>query len=300
MQHSVLIIDDEKKFANTISKIIEKERPTIKVYTAIEEDEILNKIENLYYNIVFVDLRMDNFEFDGVDLLEKIPQVNPYAKIIVVSGYIDDYEKIIDLFKNKKINNIITKGDYKILKKKVLKSVDSIVEEHDNNPELNQTALRNLLSNAINEPNINLKGSKFEDFTVLLFNQMGFTNILKRHKDKSLNEVDLIIRNEINDNFFQKFSPYILVECKNTKNKVDKNAFIQFYFKLQNTNDLSNFGIIITSNTITRNTYIEAVRTSNSKGKIIFIDRSKIEELIKSNNKIQTLKTIIDKQVKDN
>ena len=301
MQHSVLIIDDEKNFTKIISKIITKERPNINIYTASEEEEILHKIENLYYNIVFVDLRMDDFEFDGIDLIKKIPKVNPFAKIIVISGYIDDYKMVINLFReNNKIIDIISKGDLKVLKPRIIETIDLIIEEYENKPELNKKALENLFANAVNETNNYLKGTKFEDFAVLLFNQMGFLNISKRSNDKSLNEVDLIIRNEINDLFFQKFSPYILVECKNRTEKVDKNDFIQFYSKLENTNGLSNLGIIITSNTISRNTYIEAVRTSNRKEKIIFIDRTKINDLIKTDNKLDVFKQIIDQQVKDN
>ncbi|MBI3233550.1 MAG: restriction endonuclease [Bacteroidetes bacterium] len=74
---------------------------------------------------------------------------------------------------------------------------------------------------------------QFEHFVSLVFQSIGFNNVNKRVIDKSLNEVDLIIRNDIEDSFLSKFGKYILVECKNKpKEKVDKNTFIVFNSKL--------------------------------------------------------------------
>lgn len=301
MKHSILIIDDEKQIPKGLKRKFEIERPNINVFIASKEEDIIEKTENLYYNIAIVDLRMDEFEFDGIDIIERIIEVNPFAKIIVMTGYLPDFKDIITVFKKSgKISDIIDKSDINIFTENIIEATDSIINEYEQNPSLNQKTLEGLFAEAVNETDENLKGSKFEQFVTILFSQMGFMHISKRTKDKSLNEVDLIIRNEINDLFFQKFSPYILIECKNTQKKVDKNNFVQFYNKLENTNGLSNLGIIITSNTITRNTYIEAVRTSNKKEKIIFIDRTKINLLIQNDNKLEILKKIIDEQVKDN
>jgi hypothetical protein len=154
---------------------------------------------------------------------------------------------------------------------------------------------------AKNELDTHQKGVKFENFVATLFGQIGFKNIQKRFIDKSSNEIDLIIRNEIDDLFFQKFKPYILVECKNEKEKVDKNAFIQFYTKLENTNSLSNLGFMVTTAADMKDTvYKEAMRTSKSASKIIFIRQIEIMRLIQAVNMLDTLKNIIDEQVKDN
>ena len=123
---------------------------------------------------------------------------------------------------------------------------------------------------------------------------------MSRTKDKSYNEVDLIIRNDINDLFFGKFKPYFLVECKNEIQNVDKNQFITFKSKLDNTNDLCNMGFIVTSKGFKRSSYLEAIRSSNTDSKIIFISNYEIEELIHADSALNALKKIIDLQVKDN
>jgi hypothetical protein len=134
-----------------------------------------------------------------------------------------------------------------------------------------------------------------------MFQSIGFNQVLKRVKDQSLNEVDLIIRNDIEDNFIGKFGKYILVECKNKpEDKVNKNDFIVFQNKLKNTNGLSELGILATTGHITKNTYVEAVRESSESRKILFLSNPEIEKLIKAENKLSAFKSLIDDQVKDN
>ena len=135
----------------------------------------------------------------------------------------------------------------------------------------------------------------------LIFQSIGFNQVLKRVKDQSLNEVDLIIRNDIEDNFINKFGKYILVECKNKPvEKVNKNDFIVFQNKLKNTNGLAELGIIATTGYITKNTFVEAVRESGEARKILFLSNPEIEKLIRADNKLSTFKNLINQQVKDN
>ena len=170
----------------------------------------------------------------------------------------------------------------------------------DNPSEVNN-ALLEFYSQAKNETDAFKKGERFESFVSLLFQSIGFSNISKRVKDKSLNEVDLIIRNEIEDTFLNKFGKYILVECKNKpKENIDKNTFIVFSDKVNHTNGLSELGILATTGYIARTTYLQALRTSQDTKKIIFLSNIEFESLILSTNKMETFKEIIDSQVKDN
>ena len=97
-----------------------------------------------------------------------------------------------------------------------------------------------------------------------------------------------------------KFNPYFLVECKNENKDIDKNQFITFANKVENTGGLANLGFMITPKGYKRSTYLESVRDSNKSYKIVFISNREIEQLINSDNLISTLKNIMDTQVKDN
>ncbi|GAO30415.1 response regulator [Geofilum rubicundum] len=302
MIKSVLVIDDERIQAESLAKSIKKEKVYLDCYVASEESEILSSIENVFFNVAIVDLRMDNYKIDGFFIINKILKVNPFARIIIVSAYTQEYiTQIKDILLTGKVIGLIEKKEYNQFLNEILLAISKYEEVQSDNPSETAKALTSFYANAKNEKDTYQKGIVFEQFAALLFSNMGFVNINKRILDKSQNEVDLVLRNELNDFFFSKFSPYILVECKNKQNEsVGKNDFIQFFTKLKNTNGLSNLGFLITTGYIARTTYIEAVRTSSDICKIVFLSNPEIERLINSPLPLNELKKIIDEQVKDN
>jgi CheY-like chemotaxis protein len=304
MRHSVLIIEDEQIQAVSMQEYLQEERPYLLVNIATTQQEIETKIENLYYDIAVIDLQFKGFQFDGIHVAKKVLQLNPFAKIVIVSGWTNEYKRDIDLLlelKTDKVWGVIDKKSKQIeTNMKVLEIVDKVVKSFDEKPFLHQKNLESLYAEAKNETDKFSKGTKFERFVGFLFSQMGFTHISKRVKDQSLGEVDLIVRNELNDLFFQKFKPYLLIECKNTAEKVDINDFKLFYGKLEHTNGMANLGFLITSNTIKDTAYKEAMRTSGKGNKVIFVTHLEIARLIQSSNLLDTMKSIIDEQVKDN
>lgn len=303
MKRSILIIDDVKEQSEGLAKGLKKELgPEYDLSHVYEENDIIETIENRYFSIAIVDLRMDDFPFDGIELIEKIFETNPFAKVIIVSAFTGEYLlQLKDLFLTGRVLDIFEKEDYDVWIPKIVKRVQEYHHKVFEYPDEINNALLEYYSSAKNEKDTYIKGEKFEHFVSLLFQSIGFSSINKRVIDKSLNEVDLIIRNEIKDPFLNKFGKYILVECKNKpKDKVDKNTFIIFGRKLESTNGLAELGIIATTGYLTRNTYIEAVRDSKDVRKIIFISNHEFIRLIQSENKLETFKDIIDEQVKDN
>jgi CheY-like chemotaxis protein len=302
MTRNILVIDDVKEQAQGLAKALKTHIPEADFSYVYEENEIFEAIENRFYNLALVDLRMDKYKFDGIKIIEKIIEVNPFAKIIIVSAFANEYFlKLKDILLSGRIIDISEKEDLELwipkLKSKI-KTYYSVLEE---NPSEINAALLQFYADAKNEEDTYKKGKKFENFVSLLFGSFGYNEIRSRVIDKSLNEVDLIIRNEIDDTFLNKFGKYILVECKNKPSAgVSKNDFIVFANKLENTNGLAELGILITSGYISWNTYIEAVRTSKSKHKVLFISNPEIERIINSNDKKNEFKKIMDEQVKDN
>ncbi|MCE7039879.1 response regulator [Dyadobacter sp. CY312] len=302
MERNVLIIDDEKNQAEGLTRLLTKKNPSTHFFHAFEEKDILHKIETTFFNLAIVDLRMDGFDYDGVDLIGKIITENPFARIIVVSAFTSEFTH--------KLNPFIGTG--KILAVSDKKSIDpwsdeltdlmnTYFEKIEQNPSEISNSLLSFYSKAKNESDTYLKGKAFEHFVTFLLGIMGFREITHRVIDRSRNEVDLLVRNDISDTFLGKFGKYILVECKNyPADGVGKNAFIEFLSKLKNTNGLAELGILFTTGYIAQTTYIEAVRTSTEHHKIIFISNPEIEKLINSSDIRAEFKKIIDSQVKDN
>ena len=302
MRKNVLIIDDVKDQAEGLSKGLSKLMPNYTFENYHSEQDILDAIENRFFSLAIIDIRMDGFAFDGIDLAKKIFEVNPFSHVIIVSAFKDEYfPRLKDLLMTGKVVDIQDKEGFDTWLPKLNKTIESYYENIEKDPSEINNALLQFYSEAKNEIDTYIKGEKFEHFMSLMFQSIGFNQVLKRVKDQSLNEVDLIIRNDIEDSFISKFGKYILVECKNMPiTKVNKNDFIVFQNKLKNTNGLAELGIIATTGFITRNTYIEAIRESGESRKILFLSNPEIEKLIKADNKLSTFKNLIDNQVKDN
>ncbi|WP_312818385.1 response regulator [Kaistella carnis] len=302
MRRNVIIIDDVKEQAEGLAKGLSRLLPDYSFENYHTEPEILDAIENRFYSLAIIDIRMDDFSIDGIGLAEKIFEVNPFANVIIVSAFKDEYFlKLKDLLLTGKIVDIQDKEDFTIWLPKLKETIETYYKKIDKDPSEINNALLQYYSEAKNETNTYSKGEKFEHFMSLMFQSIGFNQVLKRVKDQSLNEVDLIIRNDIEDNFINKFGKYILVECKNKPvEKINKNDFIVFQSKLKNTNGLAELGILATTGYITKNTYVEAVRESGEARKILFLSNPEIEKLIKADNKLSTFKNLIDQQVKDN
>jgi len=302
MRKNIIIIDDSKEQSEGLAKGLGKIMPEYTFESYHVESEIQKAIENRFFSLAILDIRMDGFAVDGIGLAEKIFEVNPFANVIIVSAFKDEYFlRLKDLFLTGKVVDIQDKEDFDTWLPKLKKSIETYYSKLEKDPSEINNALLQFYSEAKNETDTYRKGERFEHFMSLMFQSIGFNQVLKRVKDQSLNEVDLIIRNDIEDNFIGKFGKYILVECKNKpEDKVNKNDFIVFQNKLKNTNGLSELGILATTGHITKNTYIEAVRESSESRKILFLSNPEIEKLIKAENKLSAFKSLIDDQVKDN
>ncbi|GHT44314.1 hypothetical protein AGMMS49965_19720 [Bacteroidia bacterium] len=301
MEKRVLIIDDEKEQANGLAKSLAALLPEYVFEAYSDEQEIETAIEERFYTLAIVDIRMDKYQFDGIDLVKKIIAVNPFSKVLIISAFKDEYfGKLKEILLSGKVVDILDKEPISKWAPQLKNVIEHYFDGLDKDSSEINNALLQFYADAKNETDKYRKGILFEHFISLLFQSIGYKDISKRTKDLSLNEVDLIIRNEIKDDFLNKFNKYILVECKNKPNdKVSKNDFIAFNTKLKHTNGMADLGIIATTGYIARTTYIEATRETHGEQKILFLSNPEIERLIKANDKLNEFKRIIDEQVKN-
>lgn len=298
----ILIIDDERFQAEALCQTITEIFPEANVFTASTEEEINVTISEKFYNLVLLDLRMDGYSFDGVELAKNIIGLNPFAKILFVSRFVSEYIPTLNpLLAEGAIIGFSEKKDYDLWKPELQMLIGDYYRSIESEPSVVNSALLEYYAQLKNETDTYKKGQQFENFVSLLFRSIGFNKILKREKDASLNEIDLIIRNEIEDSFLNKLGKYILIECKNKPStNTDKNDYIIFRSKLEHASCMAEIGIIFTTSTVTRNTYIEAARNSSAQKKIIIIDNALMHQLLQAEDLKEELKCIIDHQVKDN
>jgi CheY-like chemotaxis protein len=302
MDKTVLIIEDEAEQAEGLRKSLSTALPDVIFESYSGKNEILYAIEHRFYSLAIVDIRMDKYDIDGLALIKNIISINPFAKIIVVSAYTEEYfQKLSEILLSGRVVGILHKVKFAEFSAQLARTIAEYFSQLEQDPSEVNNALLQYYAEAKNELDAFKKGLRFERFISLLFGSFGYKEINKRVKDQSLNEVDLIVRNETDDTFLTKFGKYILIECKNYPDrKVNKNDFILFNNKVKNTNGLAELGVFATSGHITWNTYVEAIRESNEAPKIIFMSNPEIEAIIRASDKREAFKRLIDAQVKDN
>jgi ActR/RegA family two-component response regulator len=185
MKNCILVIDDERPQAEGLCNSLKTQRPDFYVESAYEELDILSRIDTMYYNFAVVDLQMDKYEIDGIQVIKKIIGINPFAKIIIVSAYLESYaDSIVETAKTGKILARIDKETPKVLTANILRIIDAEIAEQELNQNQREVQLLAAFAEAKNETTAYNRGEKFERFTTNLFGQMGFQHIYKRVKEK--------------------------------------------------------------------------------------------------------------------
>ena len=124
---NILLADDNTNFLNNLFKYIIRGNKKLRVVD-ITTDGIstYNSILELKPDIVILDLKMP--KMNGIEILEKIQKHNATSKIIILSGYNDYIERIVD---NKNIALKISKTkDFHTILKYVNVLADEL--EYDN------------------------------------------------------------------------------------------------------------------------------------------------------------------------
>jgi len=138
---TILVIDDERSIRNALKDILEYENYQVEMAVdGIEGVELFSKNK---YDIVLCDIKMP--KMDGLEVLEKIHEINPDATVIMVSGHgnidtavdaikkgaFDFIEKPLDLNRllitiRNGLDKTMLLTEAKVLKRKVTKTYDII------------------------------------------------------------------------------------------------------------------------------------------------------------------------------
>lgn len=92
----ILIIEDEKSIRNVLCNILREEDENYQVEEAENGLEGFDKISKNTYDLVLCDIKMP--KMDGVELLEKVMEIQPDTTMVMISGH-GDIETAVDCIK---------------------------------------------------------------------------------------------------------------------------------------------------------------------------------------------------------
>ena len=99
---NILVIDDEQSILSILDHILVQANHNCHVSNSIRDSISALDIDN--FDIVLLDLRLNNNPNDSVNLCEYIKVKNPKTKVICISGYIDKEYYCFDAHLQKPFN----------------------------------------------------------------------------------------------------------------------------------------------------------------------------------------------------
>ena len=84
-QGKILVVDDEQEIIEEFERALAHDYT---VDTAYSGEEGWEKYQHNYYDVVFVDWKMD--KMNGMQLLEKIDQMHPFTKVVMITAFSDE------------------------------------------------------------------------------------------------------------------------------------------------------------------------------------------------------------------
>lgn len=148
----------------------------------------------------------------------------------------------------------------------------------------------------LNEKDSNRKGKALENLLSYILSTIEGFCIITRVRTQT-EEIDIIVRNESKDKFWEKQGLYIILECKNWSEKVGKDEIVLFRDKLDNRFNRCNLGFLVSVNGFWSTINKDNLR--NSKGDILIvpIDGKNLEKLVVCEDKSEILKKFFEESV---
>jgi Holliday junction resolvase-like predicted endonuclease len=129
------------------------------------------------------------------------------------------------------------------------------------------------------------KGRRLENFTATLIDSIDGLSIIEKNLKSDLEELDLVVKNNIQSPFIQSInSPILLVECKNWTNPVGIEEARVFESKIRELGQRANLGIFVALNGVTAPFKKHLNNLKRENYTILVLTNKEIEELTVSYN----------------
>ena len=151
--HNILVIDDQEDILKNIKAILEDE--LYKVDIALNSKESLNLINTKNYDLIILDVWLDNSELDGLQLLKKIRK-DKLIPIIIISGH----------------------GNIEMAVKAIKDGANEFIEKPFTSERLLLSTARSIEMHQIQMENINLKRKNIKDYSFV-----GKSNVIIKIKN---------------------------------------------------------------------------------------------------------------------
>jgi CheY-like chemotaxis protein len=288
----ILIVDDDPAFIETYKDLLATEGYTVE--TATTHAAALRRLDEPGWSVVLVDQKLQGpgGPDTGLDLIAEARSRAPGAKVLLVTAYASKGA----------VERAFREGAYEYLEKspvfeamlhvKVRNAMEAVSERWLATLDLNGTelAIRETWAAAQAESDRNRKGILLERLVALLLKSIpGFERLDTRLRN-SVEELDVLVQNGSSDPFWQKESPYILVECKNWSKPIGAKELRDLWGKMEGRYNRCRLALLIAPGGVADTVRDLQLRKSEQDMLVVLIRAGDLDELIRCKDRSEVLK----------
>ena len=206
----ILIVDDEQNIIDVLSLVLKAEKHDVD--SCLEGFSAIEKVKNNKYDLVLLDIKMP--KMDGLEVLEKIIEIDKSLIVIMISGH-GNYETAVEATKKGAYNYIQKPPDLDELKI----AIKNAIEYKKSKDEIEELRTELIESNkiigkspAIRDIKDKIKKYSGLDLNVLIYGESGTGKML--------------VAKQLHLNSPRSDKPFVIVNCANlSDDKSDSELF---------------------------------------------------------------------------
>lgn len=146
-----------------------------------------------------------------------------------------------------------------------------------------------------NGPTAHARGRRFEALVCFLLSQVDDFRVVEHNLRGSTDEIDAIVRckSVTGWSWSEPGSPYLMIEAKNWKDKVDQAVVSSFIAKVQTRGERVKIGIIFGTSGFTSDAERQLLKLAMSRFRIVLVGPEEIEDWIASDHYAAQFDTIV-------
>jgi hypothetical protein len=179
-----------------------------------------------------------------------------------------------------------------MLQVKVRNAMEAVSERWLGTLNLDDTelAIRSTWGEVQTEGDRNRKGVLLERLLALLLKSIpGFDRLDTRLRN-SMEELDILVQNGSIDPFWQKESPYILVECKNWSKRVGAKELRELWAKMEGRYNRCRLALLVAAGGIAETVRDQQIRKSEKDMLVVLLGAGDLDDLVRSKDRNEALK----------
>lgn len=288
----ILIIDDDPAFIETYKDLLAAEGYTVE--TATSHATALRRLDEPGWSVILVDQKLQGSggPDTGLDLITESRSRAPGAKVLLVTAYAS----------KEAVERAFREGAYDYLEKtpvfeamlhvKVRNAMEVVSERWLATLDLDGTelAIREEWATAQAERDRNKKGLLLERLVALLLKSIpGFDRLDTRLRNET-EEIDVLVQNESTDPFWQKESPYILVECKHWSKRIGTKELRDLWGKMEGRYNRCRLALLIAPGGFTDTVRDLQLRKSEDDVLVVLVGANELDDLVRRKDRNEALK----------